>query len=70
MQVAGDSITYTAENPLAMQPLIDRLRAAQVIIREMKEERFSLEDLFLSEVQRARQEAAPPALPAKKGGPS
>jgi hypothetical protein len=36
----------------------------------MKEERFSLEDLFLSEVQRARQEAAPPALPAKKGGPS
>lgn len=63
MNIAQDRITLNADGPTQVQPLIDRLRAALVIICEIKEERFSLEDLFLQAVTQSRAEAA-----AAKGG--
>lgn len=63
MTIEQDRISYRADSPLHMQPLIDRLRAALVVIREIKEERFSLEELFLQAVTQARAETS-----AAKGG--
>lgn len=63
MTIEQDRISYRADNPLQMQPLIDRLRAALVVIREIKEERFSLEELFLQAVAQSRTETS-----ATKGG--
>ena len=63
MNIEQDRITLNADGPTQVQPLIDRLRAALVIIREIKEERFSLEELFLQAVVQSREENA-----AAKGG--
>jgi ABC-2 type transport system ATP-binding protein len=63
MKIEGDRITCRADGPLQIQPLIDRLRAALVVIREIKEEKFSLEELFLQAVTQSREESA-----AAKGG--
>jgi ABC-2 type transport system ATP-binding protein len=63
MTIEQDRISYRADSPLQMQPLIDRLRAALVVIREIKEERFSLEELFLQAVAQSRDETS-----ATKGG--
>lgn len=63
MIIEQDRISYRADSPLQMQPLIDRLRAALVVIREIKEERFSLEELFLQAVAQSRDETS-----ATKGG--
>lgn len=52
-----------AESPLAVQPLIDKLRSALIVIREIKEERSSLEEVFLQTVVAARNQNHPPALP-------
>jgi hypothetical protein len=52
-----------AENAIAVQPLIDKLRASLVIILELKEDRFSLEELFLQTVMEQRQN--PNALAAR-----
>lgn len=65
VKIEGDRITYRSESPIQMQPLIDRLRAALVVIREIKEERFSLEELFLQAVTQARETTS-----TTKGGKS
>jgi ABC-2 type transport system ATP-binding protein len=57
MEVLHDRIRCRAEVPAQVQPLIDRLRASMVIIREMREERYSLEELFLQAVSESRADA-------------
>lgn len=51
-----------ADSPLAMQPLIDQLRAALVVIREVKEVRSSLEEVFLQTIVAARGKSTPPPI--------
>ncbi|MFD0892541.1 ABC transporter ATP-binding protein [Luteolibacter ambystomatis] len=50
-KVSGDRIDIEADNAAAVQPVIDALRAERLMIREVKEARLSLEDLFLSAVK-------------------
>lgn len=50
-KVAGDSIQISADNATTVQPVIDALRSQNLTIREVKETRLSLEDLFLSAVK-------------------
>jgi ABC-2 type transport system ATP-binding protein len=49
--VAGDRLVLDAESAAMAQPAIDALREAKVVIREVKELRRSLEELFLEAVQ-------------------
>jgi len=49
--VAGDLVSVVGENPALVQPIIDELRGEGVTIREVREIRRSLEDLFLSAVR-------------------
>jgi ABC-2 type transport system ATP-binding protein len=56
--VAGDLVSLDAEDVMAVQPVIDLLRAAGIPIREVREARFSLEDIFLQAVQESGKEAA------------
>lgn len=58
IEVAGDRIAVTAEDAKGVQALIDRLREAGVVIREMKELRFSLEEVFLKAVEAQGEEGA------------
>ncbi len=51
LEVAGDCIALDADDAMPVQPLIDLLRGAGVTIREIREARFSLEDIFLQAVQ-------------------
>jgi len=50
-EVAGDRLVLEAESAATVQPAIDALREAKVVIREVKELRRSLEDLFLEAVK-------------------
>jgi len=50
-EVAGDMISFAAESAADAQPVIDRLRQAGVVIREVREARLSLENLFLAAVK-------------------
>lgn len=50
-KVSGDQIDIESDNAAAVQPVIDALRAERLMIREVKEARLSLEDLFLSAVK-------------------
>jgi len=50
-KVAGDRIDIEATDVSVVQPVLDALRAEQLMIREVKEARLSLEDLFLSAVK-------------------
>ncbi|MGC4015336.1 MAG: ABC transporter ATP-binding protein [Luteolibacter sp.] len=50
-KVSGDRVDIEADNAVAVQPVIDALRAERLTIREVKEARLSLEDLFLSVVK-------------------
>lgn len=56
IEVRGNQLICHAETPALMQPLIDRLRSAMIVIREIKEQRFSLEEFFLQVVSSARHE--------------
>ena len=56
LEVAGDRVVIAAQDASEVQTVIDALRAAGVVIRELKETRLSLEELFLSAVQGAREE--------------
>jgi ABC-2 type transport system ATP-binding protein len=49
-EVAGDRISIQAHDAGPVQPVIDALRAEKISIREVREARISLEDLFLSAV--------------------
>lgn len=57
-EVAGDMISLAAVSAADAQPVIDRLRQAGVVIREVREARLSLESLFLAAVQGAEKEGA------------
>lgn len=61
MKVAGDLVVCEAGDPGPVQPVIDALRGAGVAVREVREARLSLEDLFLEVVAAER---------AEKGGAS
>jgi ABC-2 type transport system ATP-binding protein len=50
-EVAGDRLMLEAESAATVQPAIDALREAKVVIREVKELRRSLEELFLEAVK-------------------
>lgn len=50
-EVRGDSIHLACDDAGPVQPVIDALRSNGVTIREVKEARLSLEDLFLNAVQ-------------------
>jgi ABC-2 type transport system ATP-binding protein len=50
-EVAGDRLVVEAESAATVQPAIDVLREAKVVIREVKELRRSLEELFLEAVK-------------------
>ncbi|QJE98933.1 ABC transporter ATP-binding protein [Luteolibacter luteus] len=56
--VAGDCLSLDADDAGAIQPVIDALRAAGATIREIKEARYSLEEIFLQAVQGQGKEAA------------
>jgi regulator of sigma D len=58
MEVSENRIRLSADSALAVQTLIDKLRASLMTICELKEEKFSLEDLFMQVVNQARAEAA------------
>ena len=51
IEVAGNKITVKSDQVTAIQPVIDALRASSLSIREIKEERFTLEDAFLQAVR-------------------
>jgi ABC-2 type transport system ATP-binding protein len=50
-EVRGDSIHLACDHAGPVQPVIDALRSNGVTIREVKEARLSLEDLFLNAVR-------------------
>ena len=50
-EVAGDRLVLEAASAATVQPAIDALREAKVVIREVKELRRSLEELFLEAVK-------------------
>jgi ABC-2 type transport system ATP-binding protein len=58
LEVAGDCISLEAEDAAPVQPVIDALRAAGTTIREIKEARFTLEEIFLQAVQGQGKEGA------------
>ena len=57
MEVKGDLIALQADDAVPVQPVIDRLRAAGVAIREIREAKLSLEDIFLQAVQAGKEAA-------------
>ena len=60
LAVAGDKVSVPAKDAGDVQTVIDALRAAGIVIRELKDTRQSLEDLFLSTVQENRTEGGRP----------
>jgi len=48
--LAGGTFTFNSADPLPVQPLIDRLRGAGIVIRSIRSLRPSLEDLFMQAV--------------------
>lgn len=56
LKVAGDRIEIPVKDVEEAQGVIDILRAERISLRELKESRQSLEELFLSAVQDARKE--------------
>jgi ABC-2 type transport system ATP-binding protein len=55
--VKGDLIAIAADDATPVQPVIDLLRGAGVGIREIREAKLSLEDLFLQVVQAGKEAA-------------
>lgn len=58
MKVSGDLVSLVADDANGVQPLIDLLRREGAAIREIKEVRSSLEDVFMDAVQRQGKGAA------------
>jgi ABC-2 type transport system ATP-binding protein len=57
IKVAGDQMLVPAASATDVQPVIDALRTAGVIIRELKEARLTLEELYLSSMDSVRGES-------------
>lgn len=57
-EVVGDRVSIQAHDAGPVQPVIDALRAEKISIREVKEARISLEDLFLNAVNPDGKEAS------------
>ena len=51
MNVAGDTVSLVADDANGVQPLIDALRKEGAAIREIKEVRSSLEEIFMESVE-------------------
>ena len=58
MSVAGDTVSLVSDDANGLQPLIDSLRREGAVIREIKEVRSSLEDVFMESVERQGREGA------------
>ncbi|MFC7336082.1 ATP-binding cassette domain-containing protein [Haloferula chungangensis] len=58
MRVAGDTISLLADDAHGIQPLIDRLRREGAAIREIREVRSSLEEVFVASVEAQGREEA------------
>lgn len=58
MNVAGDTVSLVADDANGVQPLIDALRKEGAAIREIKEVRSSLEEIFMESVERQGKEVA------------
>ena len=50
VSVSGATVTIRTDDPTAIQPAIDALRARDVVIRGVRPARASLEDLFMQAV--------------------
>ena len=57
LEVKGDLIVLQADDAVPVQPVIDLLRGAGVSIREIREAKLSLEDIFLQAVQNGKEVA-------------
>ncbi|MEP4079357.1 ATP-binding cassette domain-containing protein [Haloferula sp.] len=57
LEVAGDLVSLAADDANGVQPLIDLLRREGAAIREIKEVRTSLEDVFMKSVEGQGKEA-------------
>ena len=70
VEIDGSSMTVYHSDPGPMQPVLDALRAHEVIIAEMREVRQSLEELFMESVGEGvggtKPGANPPRLPGKE----
>lgn len=70
-EMEGDTLTIYQSDPVPMQPILDALRAAGVVIVEMREVRQSLEEMFMEAVENesiggTQKGAKPPTLPVKE----
>ena len=66
VEIAGEVLTMDQNDAEAVQPVIDILRGANIIISSMSEERQSLEELFMETVgDHGPGAAMPPKLPRK-----
>ncbi|MEK7952063.1 ABC transporter ATP-binding protein [Luteolibacter soli] len=57
LEVKGDLITIQSDDAVPVQPVIDLLRGAGIAIREIREAKLSLEDIFLQAVQAGKEAA-------------
>jgi ABC-2 type transport system ATP-binding protein len=57
LEVRGDLIVIEADDATPVQPVIDLLRGAGIGIREIREAKLSLEDIFLQVVQAGKEAA-------------
>ena len=70
-EIEDGMITVYQNDPEPMQPILDALRSAGVVIVEMREIRQSLEEMFMEAVESdgvggvQKKKAGPPAMPGK-----
>jgi ABC-2 type transport system ATP-binding protein len=57
LEVKGDLISLQADDAVPVQPVIDLLRGSGIAIREIREAKLSLEDIFLQAVQGGKEAA-------------
>ena len=58
MRVAGDTLVVESQDAEGIQGIIDELRGEGVTIREIRERRSSLEEVFLEAVERGKEDPA------------
>jgi len=64
MEMSPGRISLRAKSAAEVQPLIDQLRSASLMICGLREERYSLEERFLQAVAQSRKASnTPPHLP-------
>ncbi len=68
-ELTNQLISMPMTDALGAQPVIDALRAKQLVISELKQSRQSLEDLFIESIETAKQNGPPPEVPKKSPPP-